>query len=117
MRGKLLTSASSAVSWAESHAGGGPGRNSLPLESTQVFHVPARGSAGFMPFQLHGPFGMDPLKIALDPSDWARAITRAATAWPKSKPAWTSVGYCTPPAAVTCRLRPLGRESLGRRLE
>src|SRR6266852_3273647 len=107
-RGKLLTSASSAASWAESQGGGGPGRNSLPLESTHVLQVPARASTGFVPFQLQGPFGMLPPKIASDPSDCARAITRAAINRPKSRPACTSLGYCTParsrdvPAAAAC---------------
>src|SRR5262249_14094596 len=95
-RGKFLTSASSCAFSAESKAGGGGGRNSLPEEITHVRHVPASGSSGFVPRQKPGPVGISPVKTASEPSVCARAITNSATLRPSSSPAETSLGNCRP---------------------
>src|SRR5262245_598701 len=95
-RGKFLTSASSCAFCAESKAGGGGGRNSLPEEITQVRQVPASGVTGLVPRQKPGPVGIGPVKTASEPSVFARAITNSATLLPSSIPAETSLGNCTP---------------------
>src|ERR1051326_1627485 len=93
---KLVISESSAFSWVESQAGGAGGRNWLPDEIAQVFHNPARGSAGFVPVQRQGPVGTVPVHTMSDPSALAHVITLAAASRPSLSPAITSLGYWTP---------------------
>src|SRR5215471_12245409 len=76
-RGKFLTSANSCCFCAESKAGGGGGRNSLPEEITQVRQVPASGSLGLLPRQNPGPVGIVPEKTASEPSVFAYAMTNS----------------------------------------
>src|SRR5215510_13597253 len=79
VRGKFLTSARSLAICAESHAGGGAGRSSLPEESAQVRQVPVIGSTGFVPRHEQGPVGIAPVNTASEPSVRARAMTSSAT--------------------------------------
>src|SRR5262249_62432122 len=74
--------------------GGGPGRNWLAEESTKSFHRTSSTPPGLLPVQIPGPTGTDPSHFF--PSSLRYSITRAATARPRSSPAFVSLGYTTP---------------------
>src|SRR5262245_16477316 len=51
---------------------------------------------------MPGPVGMVPFHCTSAPSVRARSMTCAATARPSSRPALTSLGYCTPAQRRDC---------------
>src|SRR5437016_5266409 len=82
-----FSSATSACSWGESHAGGGGTRNSPAEVSRKGFQPGVVTLAGFVPTQLQGPVGTVPVQTASEPSDLAYSITFAATCLPNCMPA------------------------------
>ena len=51
---------------------------------------------------MPGPVGTEPVHLASEPSALARSITLWATFFPSSRPAVTSLGYCTPASSRDC---------------
>src|SRR4051794_1860835 len=97
VRGKPFNSARSAAISGESNAGGGPGRSWLPDESTHGFQsdssaLTAAGPVHFWPTSV----GITQVPLASKLSLLARSTAAAPTARPSSRPAATSLGYCTP---------------------
>src|SRR5215217_2774015 len=103
VRGKSFSSARSAAISGESNAGGGPGRSWLPDESTHGFQsdssaLTAAGPVHFWPTSV----GITQFPLVPKLSVLARSTAAAPTARPSSRPAATSLGYCTPAMTRVC---------------
>src|SRR5215831_17665411 len=99
VRLNAFISANSFTTSAESKAGGGPTSGFPSHGTSQAFQLPAFGAlGGVLDTHFPGPVGMGTLDVWSNPSAFARSMTLAATARPSSRPAFTSLGYCTPAA-------------------